>query len=124
MQVVEAQPHTVFPRSASTTAQIIPIKLMNATIMPNELYRLYGKAGDPVKRQGEHFFQRVMRLPGGAFAALVVHAGALESHKRHHSAQEDVYLPEFCQLLERAAAYQPVIRMVVHDLRAMEFSSL
>lgn len=59
MHVVEAHPITVFPRIASTTAQIIPMKLMNATKTPMPIIILMG------------FIERLV-IPSNARASILL----------------------------------------------------
>ena len=51
---------------------------------------------------------------------LIEHVIAAVADERHHAAQEQVHLAVFGQRVERAAAHEPVVRVVVHEFHAQQ----
>ena len=59
-----------------------------------------------------------MALARDALRAGIADGSALEADQRHKAAQEQVDLAEVCKFLQYTRADEPVVRVVIHDLRA------
>ncbi len=84
----------------------------------DELQRPGAERGDAVHGERQHLFERVFRFPGKALVPVVVDAGAAVADQRDQPAQEQVDLAVLAEGVERAAAHQAVIRVVVDHVHA------
>ena len=69
-------------------------------------------------RKREHLAQRVLAFAREALAALVIHDCARVAHERHEPAQEQIDFFILRECVERAAAHEPVVGVIIHHVRA------
>ena len=84
----------------------------------DEPQRRHRQRRHALPREREHLAQRVLALAGKALAALVVYDRARIADKRHEPAQEQVHFFVLRERVERAAAHEPVVGVVIHHVRA------